>query len=597
MIVTFKKVFALFNAKEKQQIYKLVLLIFIMGLFETAGVASILPFLAVLANPDSVTENEFLMQAYQLIGSADPQSFLVILGLGVLAVLIVSNGFSALTTWLLLRFIYLSGHTLSNRLLRQYLGMPYPFFLNRNTADFAKNIVTEVHRVIVGVMTPTIQIVTRIIISLCLLTLILALDPMLALLVFVVCGGTYALVFLLTKKKLTQRGQISADAQGLRLKLVNEAFGGIKEIKLMNRTDEFCRRYALPSHRFAISEATGQSIMLLPKYALETIVFGGVLVIILYHLSRGDGSINSALPIMGLYTFAGYRLMPAFNQIFNGLTNIRYHSAVLDIIRQDLEATATRQVSPPHNLRRLNFNHSLQLDGISYTYPGGTRPVLNNISLSIGAKSTTAFVGPTGSGKTTIVDIILGLLPVDSGLIKVDGVTVDEPTVHQWQNMIGYVPQDIFLADDTLAHNIAYGLPAEHVDRQKVEQAARLANLHDFISTDLPDGYETIVGERGVRLSGGQRQRVGIARALYHQPEVLVLDEATSSLDGITENVIMEAINSLASQKTIIMIAHRLTTVRECDVIYFLDSGNVAAQGTFEELMEACPAFRKMAAE
>jgi len=591
-----KKIFSLFSPKERKQICWLVLAILIMGLLETTGIASILPFLAVIANPETINTNNILFKLYTATGLTDQTHFLFFLGIGVLVILIISNGFSAFTNWLLLRFIYFQGHRLSSELFQQYLKRPYSFFLNHNSSDLMKNIISEVHRVIVGVLTPTMQIVSRLIIAVCILVFLVAMDPFLALLVFTVCGGSYVAVFITARKKLTERGKITTKTQSQRFKLTSEAFGGIKDLKLLNREANYITRYNRPSLDFAASEATSQAITILPKYALETIVFGGMMLIMLYTIGIKK-EISQVLPILGLYAFAGYRLMPGFNQIFQGSSLIRYHSAALDTIHEHIivESIGQQRIDNKKLEDNLPLKKEIRLENICFNYPGSDSATIKNLNITIQANSTIGIVGSTGSGKTTLIDIILGLLKIDSGKFIVDDTYVNSENLNEWKKNLGYVPQQIFIADDTVTKNIAFGIPDDEIDQTAVVQAAIIANINDFISLELPKGYDTNLGERGAKLSGGQRQRIGIARALYHAPKVLILDEATSALDGVTENAVMDAIQNLAGRKTIIMVAHRITTVKECDTIFVMENGGIIASGNYEKLINSCDQFKAMA--
>ena len=569
-----------------------------MGIFETTGIASIMPFMAVITNPEIIHQNQALSFIYNYLNFSNENEFIFFVGIAVLLILLISNSFAAFTTWRLLRFAYLCGHNLSTRLFEKYLGNPYSFFLNQNSSDLGKNIITEVHRIVVGIVTPFMYMITRTIIALCILALLITMDPFLALLVFLVCGGSYAVVFMLSRKKLSLNGIISTHAQGQRFKIVSEGFGGIKDLKLLGREKEYLRRYIKPSLSYATCESTNQIISYLPKYALETIVFCGMLLVILY-LVEVKQNTAQIIPMLGLYAFAGYRLMPGFNQIFQGLSQIRYHSAALNLIHDHINSS-THLGLPPIETKvetrqpKLHFSNAIRLNAVTFFYSKNGPKIIDKLNLTIQANTTIAFVGKTGSGKTTLIDIILGLLPPDSGEIFIDESLLDNQNMQSWQKNIGYVPQQIYISDETVTRNIAFGVPDEEIDRESVQNAAQLANIDEFVTKELSNGYETVLGERGVRLSGGQRQRIGIARALYNDPEVLVLDEATSSLDGLTENVIMDAIHNLAHQKTIILIAHRLTTVAECDAIHVLENGGIIASGTYQELNESSEEFRRM---
>ena len=330
----------------------------------------------------------------------------------------------------------------------------------------------------------------------------------------------------------------------------------------------------------------------IPRLALEAIAFGGLLLTVLYLMLK-SGNINNAVPMIALYAFAGYRLMPALQQIYNAIARIRFVTPALDALCNDMDRLQPINLNN-NNKDDLIFKKSITLSQVHYHYPNAPKMVLKDINLNIPARSTVALVGTTGSGKTTTVDILLGLLEAQQGNLKVDGRVINKHNLKTWQNSIGYVPQQIYLADDTVSANIAFGKNPEDIDQQAVERAAKIAELHEFVINDLPLKYQTEVGERGVRLSGGQRQRIGIARALYHKPQLLILDEATNALDNLTEEIVMKAVNNLSKDITIIIIAHRLSTVKECDNIFFLEKGELKAQGNFNELVKTNENFSLM---
>jgi ABC-type multidrug transport system fused ATPase/permease subunit len=421
-------------------------------------------------------------------------------------------------------------------------------------------------------------------------------DPLLALVVFLVLGSAYGIVYAIVRRRLAVTGRKSIEAATQRYRLASDALHGIKEIKLLGIERQFCERYSGPSQQAARYEALGQAIANLPRYVLETVAFGGILLIVLYLLAS-KGGVGEALPLIALYALAGYRLMPALQQIFSALTQIRFNRFALDKLYDDMRSSAVggEQPANPQDTRAVPLGDRIELRGAGFSYPGADRSVISNLNLAIRANTTVGLAGQTGAGKTTIVDIILGLLPLTHGELIVDGVGIGYANVRQWRRNLGYVPQAIYLSDDTVASNIAFGLPPDQIDLVAVERAARAADIHDFVAGSLPSGYYTLVGERGVRLSGGQRQRIAIARALYRDPPVLVLDEATSALDGITEGVVMEAIQRFSGRKTIIVIAHRVTTLRTCDVIYLFDRGRVTAAGSYQDLLASNVHFRAMA--
>jgi ABC-type multidrug transport system fused ATPase/permease subunit len=337
----------------------------------------------------------------------------------------------------------------------------------------------------------------------------------------------------------------------------------------------------------------------LPRYALEVIAFGGILLIVLYFLGAEQRS-TQMVPLLAVYAFSGYRLLPALQGVFSGITTVRLNMAALDVLHRDLtgdrnEVDPELVLAGTEGLQPLPFNKELELRKVSFNYHGVEDHVLKGICLKITPNTTIGLVGPTGSGKTTTVDIILGLLAPTSGQLLADGMEISGDNLARWQRNLGYVPQNIFLCDDTITRNIAFGVPDSEIDMTAVVRAARIANLADFVENELPKGYETEIGERGVRLSGGQRQRIGIARALYRDPAVLIMDEATSALDGVTEEAVMDAIRNLSRKKTIIMIAHRLTTVQDCDMIYLMEHGKIIDQNTYVELQKSSEWFKAAA--
>jgi ATP-binding cassette, subfamily B, bacterial PglK len=591
-----KKLLALLTKPERKRAGVLMGMILVMAFLDMLGVASILPFMAVLANPELVQTNAVLNTAFTTsrhIGIHTTEQFLFALGVLVFVLLVTSLAFKALTTYAQTLFALMSEYSIGKRLLEGYLHQPYSWFLNRHSADLGKTILSEVSTVIGNGMLPLMTLMAQSTVALALLILLIIVDPLLALSVGVVLGLAYAGIFAVMSGWLKRLGQARIKANKERFTAVSEAFGATKEVKVGGLEQAYIQRFAKPAEIYARGQATAQVIAQLPRFALEAIAFGGMLLVILYLMAK-SGSFAAALPIIALYAFAGYRLMPALQQIYGAFTQLRFAGPALDTLHKDLTSLQAADVQHGH-LSPLPLNQAITINHVGYRYPNAPQPALKGIDLTIPAHSTVGFVGATGSGKTTTVDVILGLLEPQEGHLSVDGQPLTAANLRRWQRAIGYVPQHIYLADDSVAANIAFGVNTIDIDPQAVERAAKIANLHEFVVNKLPQGYATAVGERGVRLSGGQRQRIGIARALYHNPRVLILDEATSALDNLTEQAVMEAVNNLGHDITIILIAHRLSTVRQCDQIYLLERGEVKAKGTFFELMENNLDFKKMA--
>ena len=592
-----KKYGALLEPRARRRLLVLCGIAVVAGFLETVAVASIVPFLAALASPALALSDPRLVRLHALLGGGNQSQFLAYLGGIVLLILVVANGFSAMTTWLMLRFANRQGHALSVRLLASYLAKPYIFYLDRNTAELQKNVFGEVQRVTTGVLIPAAQMLTRLSAAVFLCALLLLVNPLMALVVAAVLGGAYAILYKVARATLHGAGRTSVDSGTLRARHAIEALTGAKEIKLLGREGEFVERFREPSLHWADAQTKAQALGQLPRYAVETVALSLIVLLAIYLLGAGRG-MGELLPLLGLYAFAGYRLMPALQHIFSGFAAVRSSQPALEAVLADLSpqdklVAATGSAAQES---RIPIRASVELVNARYQYPGKDTWALQPVTLQIPKYSSIALVGATGCGKTTVVDLLMGLLRPAAGCLRVDGVEINETNVRRWQRSIGHVPQQIFLCDDSIARNIALGLPDREIDMARVEQAARLARLHDFVVGSLPNGYAAVVGDRGIRLSGGQRQRIGIARALYSDPELLVLDEATSALDNVTENAVFEALQALSGHKTIVMVAHRLSTVRDCDLICVMDRGRVVEQGRYDELFGSSQRFRALAA-
>jgi len=588
-----QKLKILFTESELKKLSLLFVGILLMAVLEVVGVASIAPFMAVISTPELIHENSYLFYTYQLFDINNDNEFIVLLGIAIIVMLLVSNSSQALITWKITYFTQMQQHRLTVRLLQQYLSQPYSFYLNRNTSELGKNILSEVNSGISGVVLQSLLVLSKVIVAIFIFGLLLLLDPIVALTATVILGGSYWIIFRLVKNKLHTIGTARTETTFQTFKTANEAMSGIKEIKLRNNEKEFVDRFIKPSREQAHYAAQNTLIASMPRYILEVIAFCGIIAITISIIATKTESSNEVIPIISLYAMAGYRLMPALQQIYSGLTAIKYSIPAFNILINDFSQPST-EILEQQDYSPITFDNTLQIKEINFSYQNTESSVIKNLNLEIAHNTTVGLVGATGSGKTTLVDILLGLLTPKTGTITVDGIQLNQKNISAWQKNLGYVPQTIYLTDDTVERNIAFAVSEEEIDKEQVKKAAEMANLDQFILT-LPNQYQTIVGERGVRLSGGQRQRIGIARALYHNPTVLVLDEATSALDGITENAIMDAIHNLSHKKTIIMIAHRLSTVKECDVIHMMKGGEVIESGTYQHLISENEEFKKMA--
>jgi ABC-type bacteriocin/lantibiotic exporter with double-glycine peptidase domain len=483
-------------------------------------------------------------------------------------------------------------YSIGKRLVEGYLHQPYSWFLNRHSADLGKTILSEVQQVNRNGMKSLMELIAQGTVIIALTILLVLIDPKLATIVGFSLIGIYGFIFYFIRNYLNKIGIKRLENNELRFILVSEAFGAIKEIKVGGLEPKYLKLFSKAAQIFARTQASSQIVSQLPRFILEAIAFGGILLILLFLIAK-SGSFNTALPVLSLYIFAGYRMMPALQQVYRSFTELTFVGPSLNKLYDELENLKFVDDNQHHDT--ISFNKQISLKNIYYNYPNTSRTALVDINLTIPAKSTIGIIGPTGSGKTTMVDIILGLLEPQKGTLEVDGKVISKNKSKFWQKTIGYVPQHIYLSDDSIAANIAFGKKHEGVNKDKIEKAAKIANLHDFVMDELPKQYQTEIGERGIRLSGGQRQRIGIARALYHNPQVLILDEATSSLDNQTEKAVMDAVNNLSENITIILIAHRLNTVKNCDIVFKLDKGQLQRQGTFEELLNLNEQFEDSA--
>jgi len=589
-----RSVWSILTPEERRRGLRVFGLVIALGILETGGVASVMPFLLVSANPALIHENEVLNRIYSFFGFSSDSAFLLVLGTASLTLLLTGSAFRVLTNYSMLRFVSMQRHALAMRLFVAALSRPYAAFLNRNSSDLAKSILAESNEVVSGLLKPLVDVVAHAVVGGILVAFLVAYDPLLALVVAGTFGGAYGLVYLAIRDRTRRYGRLRVAMNRVRFRRVSEAFGGIKEVKLRGLEEYFLEQFEPASRQAAEVQANNAILAQVPRYCIEAVAFGVVMTMAIVVVVTGR-NFGEALPVLGLYALAGYRLLPAFQNVYSGIVKVRFGMGALESVAQELDDGRGGASAPAAGDRTpLVLRESLVLEGVSFTYPHADRESLRQVNLTIPVHTSVGIVGPTGAGKTTVIDLILGLLTPTGGRLLLDGCDVSDVGLTRWQASVGYVPQVIYMADASVAANIAFGVPASEVDMGAVERAAEAAQASEFIRA-LPQGFDTAVGERGLRLSGGQRQRIGIARALYHDPQVLVLDEGTSALDGITENAVMEAVASLSGRKTIILVAHRLTTVRLCDQIAVMEDGRVREVGRFSDLMANSDLFRNMA--
>ena len=588
----YKKLWSLLSKSERKETLVLLAMILVMALLDVAGVASILPFITILGSPELVETIPVLSWTYNYFGFTARSEFLFFLGGLVFITLIISLAWKTATQYKLLSFVFMREHSIGVRMFEGYLNQPYSWFLDRNSSELGKNLLSELRELLSKMLLPAINLISQGTVALLMLIMLLIVDFKLAVTVAVVLGLFYGSIYKAISKLLLRMGSMRYDSNRERFKVASESLFAIKEVKIGGVEDLYIQRFDSSAKVFAKNEAQLKTITALPRYALEAIAFGGMVLVLLSVLDN-ENDISQVLPMVALYAFAGYRLLPAMQSVYSNSTSLRFSETIINEFHKELNSLG--KVGKKNKKEIMPLKDNIALNNVSFIYPGTDSKVLNEISLAIPANSMVGLVGLTGSGKTTLVDIVLGLLEPQSGSLTVDGVEIESKNINNWQCNLGYVPQQISLLDASLAENIAFGVNLDEISMETVKKVSTMACLHHFVNNNFPDGYDTSVGERGVKLSGGQRQRVGLARALYHNPSVLVLDEATSALDNTTERVVMDSIKKLGPEITIIIIAHRLSTIRDCDVIYHLDKGNIVSKGTYKELLDSDKKFFEMA--
>jgi ATP-binding cassette, subfamily B, bacterial PglK len=594
MFKIIKKLFFLLTPAQRKNFYFLQFLVILTALMEIVGVASIIPFISLIGDMSQLSEDTIYAKAYIASGIDSEFNFVTILGILVLSMLLIASIVSIFTVWQLTKFAYKTGAELADRLYIHYLNQDWLYHASGNSSNLIKKIATETPRTTQGIIVQLMNMNAKIVLSIFVTTTIFLYDPIIAFSGFFIFTFAYFLMFSFVKVRLKRNGQVISDVYQKRFGLMNEGFGGIKDILLLGRDLDFINRFKDTGKRMAYSLGNNAALGQSPRYFIELVAFGSIVILVMYLFITHDGNLVKIVPSLTIYAIASIKLLPAFQQIYSSIADIRANTPAFESIRQDLfDSLKTYHVNLKDFKKRLILKNEISIDNVSFSYSKNDL-VLNDLSFKIPARHVVGIVGPSGSGKSTLIDILLGLIEPSDGGLFIDGTKLDNKNKRSWQNNIGFVAQSIFLSDCSIAENIAFGIPKEEIDFDKINKSIQLSHLEDFVES-LRDGVNTQVGERGVQLSGGQRQRIGIARSLYNEAEVLIFDEATSSLDGVTEKMIMEAIHEFSGEKTIIMIAHRLKTIEKCDQIFFINKGKLLDQGRYNELIERNELFKNMA--
>jgi HlyD family secretion protein len=565
----------------------------VMAFSTVVGIASISPFFSVLGDPELINRTRALHWLYTNLEFSSRRSFEIGLGLAFMAIVLIANLINAVGSFVMIRLSWKISTELKSTLFREYLCRPYLFHAKTHSAVLFNNIIFKTSLVTNSILQNGFNFVTNAITAMFIILSVVILKSTTgaAIVLALACG--YILIYLFVRNRLLHAGQAQARLSAEQTKIVNESLGAIKEILVLRNQNFFRNKFEQSSNAFARAATHTQMVSQSPKQIMECVAVVGLVLVTLL----AGGRDNGVGPWLGQLTFLGfaaYRLLPALQQSFSAVVGIRSNQAGFQSIAPDLRIARnmTRFDNPPDGSWRQRPREEIRLDRVSFAYQPD-RPAAVELSLRIPARAAVGFVGANGSGKTTLIDIIAGLLTPAGGRLEVDGIVIDDANRESWQSRIAYVPQAVFLMDATIAQNIALGICDESINRDRLIAAAKHAQLDEFVST-LPAGYDHLLGERGMRLSGGQRQRIGIARALYTEATVLILDEATNALDGLTEQELMTTLLGLRGRYTVILIAHRLSSVRACDLIFELENGKILGQGTYGELLKDSETFRRL---
>ena len=572
----------------------LFLLMMFGTLLEVAGIGMLPVFVSAVSDPSFVLDNEWLGPVAATLGIETSRDLLVFGGIALVSIFFVKTVYLIWFNYIKTKFVKNRFALISNKLFETYLSAPYTFHLNRNTAELIRNVTHETRYVATFIMLPFLTILMDSVMVIGIFLLLMVVEPVVTLVSFLIIGGGGGLVLKLIKGRLNYYGKSASKERKRMIQGVTEGIGGYKDVTVMNRQKRFLERFRGYVANMTRAEIFKSVSIYASRPVIELIAVAGMVFIAGFMLFHGR-EMGAIIPMLALFGAAVVRLIPSVSHIITKISNLRYYVHSLDSVHRDLYSMREHSAAVRTENRKrdkLSFVREITLRNVCYRYPGATDEALKNVSLSIPKGSAVGFVGESGAGKSTIVDVILGLLDPQEGEVLADGTDIHRHK-RAWQNNVGYIPQFIYLADDTIRNNIAFGLSDEEIEEKKVTAAVKAAQL-DALITDLPTGLDAMIGENGERLSGGQRQRIGIARALYNDPAVLIMDEATSALDNATEKQVMQAIEALKGERTIIMIAHRLTTVENCDMLYLMRDGKIIERGKYSDLLKGDEEFNKM---
>ena len=574
-----KKLGYIFSGKEKLQIGLLMIMVVAGSFLELMAISVFSPFIDLIMDMDSLEDSTVMSFLYHFLHFTDTRHFLVFLSAGIIAIYIVKNVYIIVEKNIIYKFSYRIQRTMSTKLLKAYMREPYTFHLNKNISVLQRSMQEDTDQFTKGII-HSLEMVAEICVCVAIGIYLFIVSKSITIVVVALLLFCLAVFSYISKRYSSAWGRQGQQYKSKIYQWMNQSLGGIKEIKVLNREESFIRQYDEQFAGYVRVLRLNRLIGTIPKYIIEMVCMTGLLTAVIVKILFGQKSLDAFVPQLAVFAVAAFRLLPSVGKINEHLSAVLYARPSLDLIYGDLTEIDKEDVARQPADENWRFRDKLEIRNVTYAYPDGEVNVIEHADFTIKRGTTTAFIGASGAGKSTMVDILLGLLPPQYGKIYADGMNIYK-NLATWQKEIGYIPQTIYLSDDTIRNNVAFGVEEAQIDEEAVIRALQQAQIYDFTES-LPNGMDTYVGDRGVRLSGGQRQRIGIARALYHDPEVLVLDEATSALDNDTESAVMEAIDRLHGHKTLLIIAHRLTTIRNADVIYEVGNGSV----TYKEKQE-----------
>lgn len=581
-------IFVLLSAEEWRKLVVLMGLTLLLAVVELAGIGGAGLFVQIVADPDSIARIPYVPETFAFLGVTEATDRLLVTLGTLLTVILIRNTVALGVLWWRLRFLHYTRRDLATRLIRSYLARPYSFFLRHNSAMMSKTILVETNELVTRYLFSWITLVTDGLILVATLGFLFFIEPVVTLVSGAVVGGLAFAVAYGLRKRMRNLGQMHRELNERMFRVTNEAMAGIKEVKVLGREESFAKDFAKAASPFAKVSIRFMLYTDGPRFLLEIIAVVGFFVFVVVALQRTE-SLAEVAGLIGAFGFAVYRILPVAHRLMAAVGGLNFNRAIVQSMVDAVVSVEKKLLRT--DVTPMRMQRSVALRDVSFRYEGTDIDVLRNVSLSIDRNESIGIVGPSGAGKSTLVDILIGLLEPSSGSVIVDGTTVEGDGVRAWQRNFGYVPQTIHLLDDTIRRNVAIGFDNDEIDDDRIMEAIESAQLSELIE-NLPEGLDTVVGERGIRISGGQRQRIGIARALYHQASVLVLDEATSALDNRTEAAVRQSIARLKGRLTLVVIAHRLTTVRDCDRIIVMDKGCVVAEGDYDTLERENEHFR-----